>query len=631
MVEQVKGSPAHRLRLRASRLGIRTFLLSMVLLPILATAGLGSSTAISKWSDRERSIRTQSAALRLGALMQARAAITDEYVPSAAIVYASARGVSLGHLDRLLRINFADELAGARKLVDSQAILSTAPTLASDGSSLRRLRSEVDARSASFGDVQSVFSRLAADIGALWTTDYSALAGNAGGTGPATAPFGREVSALQLTYNTFNYGLAQSTYAEQILVGPSTPQAVVGIVGSNALLETVTAGFPGALGPRARRAWTSLQHNSEILAFDKAVTLAVRAGLNRAPSPYASNVAANANVFRGEIAKLKALTTLVLAASADLRSTAAADESSATSGLVVTLVLLALLVALVIAAALWMAGAITQPLARIADAAGTVRQGDFDVDRLEEVGPRELATAAVAFNDMAATLSAVESHAVALSGRDLEDPVLQTPLPGRTGRALQGALDRLQKSVKEAEDSRQELHALATRDSLTGLYNRGAALDAIDRDMARAAREASTVALLFIDVDGLKAVNDTFGHKGGDEALRAIAVAVDASTRRTDVRARIGGDEFIVAQLQPASPEDVEVMAERICQRVAAADLEMHGHRIRLSCSIGIALSIAGEDSADDLIRHADTAMYEAKEAGRNRVAWFQPPTNPTS
>ena len=277
-----------------------------------------------------------------------------------------------------------------------------------------------------------------------------------------------------------------------------------------------------------------------------------------------------------------------------------------------------------------MAGAISRPLAGIAEAAGAVREGNFDVAPLEEAGPQELASAAAAFNEMASTLRAVEAHAVALSGKDLDDPVLRTPLPGRTGRALQGTLDRLQESIRETDRRGQELHALATRDSLTGLLNRGAALDAVERDLARAARDDTVLVLLFLDIDGLKAINDTFGHTGGDEALRVAADVITASTRRSDVRARIGGDEFIVAQLQPASSAEVAAMAERIRRRIAEAEPELHGRRMQLACSIGIAESREG-DAADDVLRRADMALYEAKQAGRDRIVWFRPPESRTA
>jgi diguanylate cyclase (GGDEF)-like protein len=400
---------------------------------------------------------------------------------------------------------------------------------------------------------------------------------------------------------------------------------VTQLIGADELFDTATAAFPRGLGKQATAAWVALGHNSEIKQFDSGVQLAVRTGLNRAPPPYRTNLEANAAVFRGEIAKVNDLTALVVGASADLRTTAAAQQTSTTDRLIIELVLLGLLTVAVFAVAVWLAGLVNGPLARIADAADAVRQGNLDVAPLDATGPRELAYAAGAFNEMTATLRAVESHAVALAGRDLGDPVLREPLPGRTGRALQGALDRLQDSVREADHRRAELHDLATHDSLTGLLNRGAAIEAVERDLARSGRDGSSVALLFIDLDGLKAINDTYGHEGGDAALRATGEAITSSTRLGDIRGRLGGDEFIVAHLHSGRHADVATLAERIRRCVAETELDVQGQIVRIHCSIGIAQSGAEDATAEALIARADSALYGAKQQGRNRVAWYVP------
>lgn len=631
MADDAQSSPLRERRSLRSRVGIRTFLLAMVLLPTLATVALASSVAVGKWSARDRAVDTRSTTLRLDALMQARADVTDEYVPSAAIADANALHISRRKLDTLLKINFEADLATARAAVDRQSLLFTNPTLAADRGDLLTLRRQLDAGSASLSEVQLTFSRLTGDIDALWLAAFNGLAISTGLGGAATSSLQREANALQLAYSSFTEGLEQSEYAQQILTSAYSPTVVTDLIGVDELLEKSTVGFPGNLGPRAAAAWKKLQNDAAIRRYDSAVTLAVQTGLRGGPPPYAENISANAVVFRGLIRKVSSLTALVLSASADLRATAAADETAVTHSFLEELALLTLLAILVVGAALWVAGAISRPLAGIAEAAGAVREGDFDVTPLEEAGPRELASAAAAFNEMASTLRAVEAHAVALSGKDLDDTILRTPLPGPTGRALQGTLDRLQASIRETDRRGQELHALATRDSLTGLLNRGAALDAIERDLARADREDTVVALLFLDIDGLKAINDTFGHEGGDEALRVAADVINASTRRSDVRARIGGDEFVVAQLHPASSAEVAAMAERIRRRIAEAEPELHGRRMQLACSIGIAESHASGDTADDVMRRADVALYEAKQAGRDRVVWFRPPESRTA
>jgi diguanylate cyclase (GGDEF)-like protein len=530
----------------------------------------------------------------------------------------------------LLGIDFASDLAGAQRSVDQQAILHDNPTLAADYRALQVLRADMQA--ATFAQVEAVFGNLTNDIDNEWLARFNEVSISTDRGGSASASVVDDVTALQLAFTAFTAGLEQSPYAQQILAGPTYSSTdVAGLISSNEQYDTATAGFPGVLGKQAANAWRALGRDRQIRSFDRAVALAESAGLANEKSPYINSVESNVVVFKGEIAKVNDLTAVVLAASADLRTTASSQESSATSSFVVELILLGALAALVIAAALSLARSVSRPLARIARAAVAVRKGDFDLPPLHPTGPRELISAALAFNEMTSTLRAVEAHAVALSDRDLSDPVLHRPLPGRTGRALQSALDRLQDSVRQSEQQRVELHALANRDSLTGLLNRGAALDAIGRDLARAAREGGTVALLFIDLDKLKAINDRLGHEGGDKALRIVADAITASTRRADIRARIGGDEFVVSTLQPRSHAEVLAMAERLRQRIAMAEPVLHGQRIHLACSIGIADSLGGDDTADELIRRADLALYEAKQQGRDRVVWFHPPASRTA
>jgi diguanylate cyclase (GGDEF)-like protein len=597
----------------------------MLLVPTIGLVVLASATASSRWSDRDESVSARSATLSVDALMKAYAAVTDEYVPSAAIVFANHLGVSVTALDHLLGIDFAGDLTRARALVNAQTILRTNPQLARNWAAFVALRSQVDNRTATFARVQQVFAGISADIDDECTDALDALTKTAQSGGSSRAPTENAVAALRLAFSAFTAGLNQSTYAASILTTPSTPAVVGKLIETNQLLASATAGFPGDLGPRASAAWTALSRNPTIRRFNAAVDLAVSAGLHRAAPPYGANPEKNAEVFKGEIAKVTALNALVLAASTDLRTTAGIQQNSATRDLVTELVLMVVLVSFVVAAALWMARSVSRPLDRIAEAAGTVRAGDFDLPPLEPRGPRELASAALAFNEMTSTLRAVEAHAVALTDRSPQDPRLQAPLPGRTGQALQRAFDRLQESVHEGEVQREQLHQLATHDSLTGLLNRGAAVDAVERYLAQTARDGGVVALLFIDLDGLKQINDTYGHQGGDEALLAVAEAINATTRRSDVRARLGGDEFVVAQLHSGSTEEISALAERIRQHVADARLELRGHHIAVRCSIGIAQSIREDLVADPLLRRADRALYAAKQGGRDRVAWYDP------
>lgn len=134
--------------------------------------------------------------------------------------------------------------------------------------------------------------------------------------------------------------------------------------------------------------------------------------------------------------------------------------------------------------------------------------------------------------------------------------------------------------------------------------------------------------VLFVDLDGLKQLNDRHGHDAGDAALVVVADALRATTRVDDAVARLGGDEFIVAG-GADGPAEVAALSERIRAAVDSSSLLWRGNHLRVQCSIGMAVSGDVATTADDLVHEADLALYEAKHQGRDRAAW--PPTGAPS
>jgi diguanylate cyclase (GGDEF)-like protein len=218
---------------------------------------------------------------------------------------------------------------------------------------------------------------------------------------------------------------------------------------------------------------------------------------------------------------------------------------------------------------------------------------------------------------MALTLKAVEAKAVALAAEDLSHPELLTPLPGRTGRALQASVDTLAARIREREVQRALLHEAATHDGLTGLLNRAAVLDYLTHDVSRRREAGETVAVLFIDLDGLKPLNDTYGHEVGDTAILATAMALAVSTGECDVVGRLGGDEFLVVLCHEHSL-DGDTVVERIHQNVRQCRIPVGDMLVPLEASVGVALTRCDTDTDPMyLVRQADEAMYEAKKAAR--------------
>jgi diguanylate cyclase (GGDEF)-like protein len=176
---------------------------------------------------------------------------------------------------------------------------------------------------------------------------------------------------------------------------------------------------------------------------------------------------------------------------------------------------------------------------------------------------------------------------------------------------------------RELSSQRERLEVEARRDPLTGLANRSLLESALADAVSAAERGDEVLALLFIDLDEFKPVNDLHGHSTGDALLQVIAGRIRNCVRTKDTVARFGGDEFVVAMTGVQAPSVVIATAERIIARISRP-VEIGALRVQLSASIGVAIFPGDGDRPSALIRAADQAMYEAKHLGRGRVATTQ-------
>jgi diguanylate cyclase (GGDEF)-like protein len=171
-----------------------------------------------------------------------------------------------------------------------------------------------------------------------------------------------------------------------------------------------------------------------------------------------------------------------------------------------------------------------------------------------------------------------------------------------------------------------ELRHLTLHDGLTGLPNRVLILDRVEHALTRARRQTTQLAVMFLDLDGFKAVNDTLGHAAGDELLRAVSARLKNLLRESDTVGRLGGDEFVVVAEGDSLDAGPEVIADRIREVLAAPFMlgdPADQTRAQIHVSIGIALGLRA--SAEEMLRDADIALYEAKETGKDRFVLFAP------
>ena len=176
--------------------------------------------------------------------------------------------------------------------------------------------------------------------------------------------------------------------------------------------------------------------------------------------------------------------------------------------------------------------------------------------------------------------------------------------------------------ISQQKEHERELEHIARYDVLTGLPNRSVLADRLQQEMAHCLRRRKQVAVVFIDLDGFKQVNDQHGHTVGDELLIALSRSMKSALRGGDTLARIGGDEFVAVLTGLDQARDCEMVLSRLLE-AAAAPVPINSIVVRVSASIGVTLYPQDLADADQLLRHADHAMYQAKLAGKNRFHYF--------
>ena len=195
-----------------------------------------------------------------------------------------------------------------------------------------------------------------------------------------------------------------------------------------------------------------------------------------------------------------------------------------------------------------------------------------------------------------------------------------TRIPGLVGQ--EGRYVSVFHDITETWSKNENIKHLAFHDALTGLPNRTLLMDRLEHHIALAKRSPRCLAVLFLDLDRFKFVNDNFGHEVGDELLIAVAQKIQALVRESDTVARLGGDEFVIMLNNPASREEVVQISNRIIATINEP-MVFRGKTAQVGTSIGIAMYPADADSAAQLIKSADSAMYEAKKAGKNTFRFF--------
>ncbi len=274
-------------------------------------------------------------------------------------------------------------------------------------------------------------------------------------------------------------------------------------------------------------------------------------------------------------------------------------------------------------AALWIAFRLRQhtPYVRL------IRGGAAVIMGIAIVGMHYTGMAAAQFPECSFCGAAVNG----LRGNGLDNLVLITTLAVLCIALLTSILDarleaRTANLAQSLTEANRELTQLALHDTLTGLPNRVLLADRIDQGMSRVDTEGGCLALMFIDLDGFKPVNDAFGHHMGDQLLREVSLRLREDLRGQDTLARIGGDEFVLL-VQLSEPDDAMNLAARQVSLIGRS-FRVADHDLQISASVGIALYPGNGQTAHELLMNADAAMYHAKGTGKNGYSFFDASMN---
>ena len=220
----------------------------------------------------------------------------------------------------------------------------------------------------------------------------------------------------------------------------------------------------------------------------------------------------------------------------------------------------------------------------------------------------------------------LNTMSTAVAGFSVAHPIFGLPVTrqdeiGQLARSFDQMQQQIRQQFTELQTKRQELEHLARHDPLTGLPNRRLFMERLDNALARAKRSQTELAVMFIDMDHFKAINDQWGHDAGDAALQWVAQQLLENTRKTDTVARLGGDEFVVLLDNQVQTDQLAMIAQKLIDSMREPWF-FDGHLCSIELSMGISLYPQNGDTADALLSSADNAMYRVKSASRNNFGF---------
>jgi len=552
-----------------------------------------------------------------------------ELIATDGLSHADVLGVDRELVDQATNLEFTSILVESRTALDTSlaALKSLAPTVrltsgATIGDDvtiiqqeLAQMRDSFDAGTQRLEDVRQVFGRLT-DLIEHISAQSSDVFENSATTGEL-ASIGVETEQLLLT---LQYAATElSLVAEGGITSGSTSAVINSVVAAGAFRSSLDR-LRTLLEPTRHDAFDSLVGRDEFAQTEAAlavwvgdVTRVAAEGELLISDPAA--IRSMVDVLSVSFVRLNALQAygddfLVeeVARSSAVERKADADRRAAISVMIAALAISLLLLLLVL-------HSILRPLNRLTRQSRQVVEGDLALAPMKPTGPTDIRVVMRSFNEMVATLRTYDAQVRRLA---LGDTAIDSTLPGPLGDTLRQSVSHLAAVTSKLHASEAAANVQARTDALTGLANRTSALEQLARHSVRARLEGHLSAIVFLDLDGFKSVNDTQGHAEGDRILGEIGARLRVACPDHMV-ARIGGDEFIVLVGQATDQDEVTELAQRLIEVVSAPCTGSSGQLFNISASAGVAMVDGHTDPLDSIAR-ADSAVYHAKETGRGRV-----------
>ncbi len=624
--------PTDPVRVRISRglpvLSVKTVLALFAALPLSAGLGLAAWEANQANDARSQAVEIERLAAELVELTEIRSAVIDERNWVSGIIGIESFGLTSDAIVPLTGIDLNAERMEAAEQVDRLAAETGRTDIADRVEALRMMNDgpTIELGIGRLTEVGEAYTELELEIGAESNARLDELLGAAGEIGGAgdlvpslrvleRSATARDSVAVALTA----YFSAQFSALEgQDRDSATLVEARSSLRESRAEIRRVADADSSAL-----RQLEAIDQLESVETFDAAVDVLVADafGGDLAAADLGAvfaNLDETVATFQAGTDSSAAHLALVTAAGADV-DRAAAEVSLAARTRALRVMAFALVLALgTVLLTIALIRSIVRPLWLLADGAARMRRGETDA-AIPVEGTLETRQAALALNEAAASLALFQHHTEALANGALDEIELSDDPDGPLETSVHTAVRTLSESIAEREEFRDRLAFEAAHDGLTQIANRRASLDQLKSGLARAERRDATIALLFIDLDGFKDVNDRFGHRAGDLVLRRTADRLAVCLRDGDHLGRLGGDEFLVILEDVQGVGRCLEVAERLLAELSQP-IEIGTLELTPRASIGIAMNDVPGTTPSTMLHEADLAVYEAKAAGRNAI-----------